>query len=80
MQHADNTYIVQAGSFSAEENARNLATKLSGMDSLSVDKIDVGRKSWWRGRLGPFKNKQSADDALAMVRAAGAPDAKIIHL
>jgi len=73
-------YIIQAGSFSAEENARRLASRLSGMALLAVDNVDIGEKSWWRVRVGPFKNQQEADAVLARVRAAGAPDARIVHL
>jgi len=77
---AAEAYIIQAGSFSTEENARKLASRLAGMASLTVDKTDMGEKPWWRVRLGPFKNKESADNALAKVHAAGVPDAKIVHL
>jgi rare lipoprotein A len=79
-QGVSGSYIVQAGSFAAEQNARKLASKLEGMSSLTVDRIDIGSRSWWRVRLGPFEDKEAANDALEQVRAAGVNDAKIIHL
>ncbi|MDE3059784.1 MAG: septal ring lytic transglycosylase RlpA family protein [Pseudomonadota bacterium] len=75
---AQGHYIVQAGAFSAEENARKLMAKLEGIASIVVDKVAMGEKTWWRVRLGPFNDQQSADDALAKARVIVA-DARIIH-
>lgn len=76
---ADGAYLIQVGSFAAEDNARKLTGKLEAIAKVAIDKIDMGEKTWWRVRLGPFADKATADDALSQVRAASLPDARIIH-
>ena len=74
------TYYIQAGSFSTEENANKLSSKLSGIATIAVAKVEMGEKIWWRVRLGPFQQEQTANEALGKVRATGLPDARVVHL
>jgi rare lipoprotein A len=71
-------YMIQAGSFASEQNAHKLDTQLSAVGKPSIDKIEMNGKTWWRARLGPFADQPAAASALAQVRAAGLPDARII--
>jgi len=73
------TFYIQAGSFSAEENARKLSTKLDGLGKLDIAKVDMGEKSWWRVRLGPFESQQDANEVLDKVHMSGLPDARVVH-
>jgi cell division protein FtsN len=68
-------YLVQAGSFSSEENARKLAKQLA---AAKVDHVDVNGKTWWRVRVGPFASRNDADSALDGLRSAGITDARVI--
>lgn len=77
---AKGNFMIQAGSFASEENAHKLSTKLQGVASIAIDKIEMGEKTWWRVRLGPFSEKSDADSALSQTRANGVPDARIIRL
>jgi len=77
---APSAYYIQAGSFAAEENARKLSSRLSKVGEVAIGKVEMGGKSWWRVRLGPFDGQQEADAALSKVRAAGLSDARIVHL
>ncbi len=72
-------YVIQAGSFAAEENAHKLESRLAGIANVFIDKVEMGDKEWWRVRVGKFSDKASADAALAKVRAAGVPDARIVQ-
>lgn len=72
-------YVIQAGSFAAEENAKKLGDKLSALGKALVEKVQMNGKTWWRVRLGPFNDKTDADTMLGEVRAAGVPDARITH-
>lgn len=69
--------VIQAGSFSAEANAKKLTSKLSGIAAVAIDKVVVGDKTWFRVRLGPFHDRQSAEAALSKVHSSGVPDARI---
>lgn len=77
---ADGQFVIQAGSFAAKENAQKLASKISGMGKVNVENVQMGGKSWWRVRVGPFRDKTMADEVLDQVRGAGVPDARITHL
>lgn len=76
---AGSKYVIQAGSFASEVNARKLETKLAEIANVFVDRVDMGDKSWWRVRVGQFANKAEAALALDKVRAAGIADARIIQ-
>jgi rare lipoprotein A len=69
--------VIQAGSFSAEANAKKLTVKLASIATVAIDKVVVGDKTWFRVRLGPFHDRQSAEAALSKVHSSGVPDARI---
>ena len=76
---AKSGFYIQAGSFSSEENAQKLSSKLAGIGHIDVAKVDTSNKTWWRVRVGPFKQQEAAASALEQVHAANVPDARIIH-
>ncbi len=69
--------MIQVGSFSTEQNAQKIKSKLDSIGTVAVDKVAVNDKTWYRVRLGPFSDQALAQDALTKVRSAGAPDARI---
>lgn len=72
-------YYVLAGSFSSKENADKLVASLSkipnGKKLLSVDKVEISGRNWWRVRLGTFADKNKAKKILEMAHNAGAKEA-----
>ena len=74
-------YIILAGSFSSQDNARKLAKSLGSINGskemAAVDSVKVFGKEWWRVNVGPFSNRNKAEEALISVREKGAPDARI---
>ena len=66
---AKESWVVQAGAFSVEANARKLAGKLGGQV--------VHRGKYWLVHLGPFANRAQAAPALEKARHAGYRDARI---
>lgn len=74
-----NTSIfVQAGAFSQEANAIALSSKLATIGPSHVYHVNVGGRSMYRVRLGPYEQVASADTALNRVVSAGTRDAIII--
>ncbi|MDX1975147.1 MAG: septal ring lytic transglycosylase RlpA family protein [Rickettsiales bacterium] len=71
--------MITAGSFSSEENARKLASKLATVSTPSVDQVTISGKEWWRVRVGPFTSRDDAEQALSKVKSAGVADARIAH-
>jgi len=54
--------VVQAGSFSSEQNALRLRDKLREADFVTqVEKAWVGGKSHYRVRVGPFLERTDAE-------------------
>jgi cell division protein FtsN len=73
-------YIVLAGSYSSETNAKNLGKKLAAgglKNRVSVDKLEIKGKPWWRVNAGPFASKEEAEKAVSVARSAGAADARV---
>ena len=70
-------FMIQVGSFSTEENAHKIKSKLSSIGSVAVDKVHINDKQWFRVRLGPYNDKPTAEAALLKVQSSGAPDARI---
>ncbi|OCC24530.1 hypothetical protein MB02_03295 [Croceicoccus estronivorus] len=62
-------YVVQAGAFSIEENARKVAAKIGG----TIDKSG----NLYRVRTGPFPSRKEADASLAKIKGAGYSGARI---
>lgn len=63
-------FVIQAGAFANETNARRAAKALGGFVS------PAGKL--YRVRTGPFASRGQADAALAKVRAAGYGDARVL--
>jgi DedD protein len=56
------SWVVQAGSFSSEQNALRLRDKLRQADFVTqVEKARVGGKSHYRVRVGPFLERAEAE-------------------
>ena len=64
------TLVVQAATFSVEENAKRAANALEGFV------VPTGK--FFRVRVGPYSSRGQADAALAKVKAAGYSDARVI--
>lgn len=74
-------YIILAGSFSSKINAQKLADSLDSIDNhkklILIDNITVDSKEWWRVHIGPFTDRDKAEEVLGIVRGTGTPDARI---
>lgn len=80
---ASGGYVIQVGSFSQEANAAKMADILRSISSISIsaftEKVELGGKTWFRVRVGPFDSAQAAQPALEKVRATGAVEARIVQ-
>jgi cell division septation protein DedD len=74
-------FIILAGSFTSESNARRLSSSLVSAtnheSNVSVDKMEINGKNWWRVHIGPFFDREQADRFLGTVHKMGLPDARI---
>ena len=62
-------YFVQAGAFKSEANADALSKKIQSYDfATNVGINSVYNNGFYRLKLGPFDNKQDADQAAASIR------------
>jgi rare lipoprotein A len=62
-------YFVQAGAFKSEANAEILRKKIQDYDiATNVGINSVYNNGLYRLKLGPFDNKQDADQAAANIR------------
>lgn len=71
-------FVVLAGSFSAEENAKNLAKKLSKQHGFSVEKAKISGKIWWKVMTGTITDKNKAEAILADIHKLGIGEARIV--
>lgn len=69
---------VQAGSFSQESNALTLSNRLSSYGASKVYMTKVNNKPFFRVRLGPYENRNTARDILTALNANGNKNAVII--
>lgn len=73
-------WFVQVGSYSSQANARGALEKLFGMGlETKIQSVPVGDKTWYRVRVGPYPAEGAALGALARIKQAGYPDAKLIR-
>ena len=70
--------FVQAASFSRQDNATRLKSKLSDIGAADVYGARVGGKQFFRVRIGPLRDVDQADKVLELVIARGFPGARII--
>lgn len=71
--------FVQAGSFRRKENADSARQQLTTLGQVQVFPAEIAGTTWYRVRLGPFREHRLADEALQKVVAAGAGDARIVR-
>lgn len=73
-------WYLQIGSFENQVNARNVLQKLytAGLPT-AIQSMSVGKKLWYRVRVGPFADEASAQKALVVVRKEGYPLAKLVR-
>lgn len=71
-------YTIQAGAFSSENNAYQMAEKLASISTPLVEPMSRQDKSLWRVRVGSYASRTDAERALSKVRAAGAADAHVV--
>ena len=65
-------FAVQLGSFSSQENAERLAADLRSEGYAAfLSKLDSGSKSLLRVRVGPQKDRASAESVANKLAAAG---------
>lgn len=64
-------YVVQVASFGDEANAERLAEQLNGEFKAFYRAGDVNGKTYYRVRVGPFEDRDSANAAAATLREAG---------
>ena len=66
-------FILQAGSFRTISDAENLKARLALLGILaSIQPIDLsGKGTWYRVRVGPFTQKEDADQTNASLRVNG---------
>lgn len=77
---APGAWYLQIGSFENQVNARNVLQKLYGVGlPTTIQSLAVGKKLWYRVRVGPFANEAAAQEALAKVRQQGYPLARIVR-
>jgi rare lipoprotein A len=71
---------IQAGSFAEPRNAQAFAARLASVapGRVRAEPVSSGGRWFYRVRIAPLSGTGEADRLLAQVRAAGAPDARII--
>ena len=75
---ADSQLFVQAGAFADFANASKVRTRLSQLGPAWVTKARIGRRDFYRVRIGPMQNLDSADAVLAEMISSGFPKAQIV--
>lgn len=69
---AGGNWWVQLGSFSSEENARGLASRMRARGfTIEVSKVRSGSRDLFRVRAGPVKDRDSANALRSRLAAAG---------
>ena len=73
-------WYLQIGSFESQTNARNVLQKLYGAGlPTTIQSISVGKKLWYRVRVGPYPDEAAAQQALVLVRQQGYALAKVVR-
>ena len=70
------SYFVQVGSFSVESGAQNIASQLDVKSNIFY--TNVNGQNYYRVRVGPFADEQSANEMLANIKNKGIYDAKVV--
>lgn len=65
---AQDSYILQAGSFKSEQDAEALKATLALLGSIAtVQTVTVNGETWHRVRIGPFEGARKADEMRRML-------------
>lgn len=75
---ADSKLFIQAGAFADFANASRARTRLSRFGPAWVTKAQVGRRQFYRVRIGPMQTLQDADAVLDRMVSSGFPQARIV--
>lgn len=70
------SYFVQVGSFSMKSGAQSIASQLDVKSNIFY--TNVNGQNFYRVRIGPFIDEQSANKMLSDIRNKGIYDAKIV--
>lgn len=70
--------FIQAGAFSDTGNAQRLSERLTALGAAKVYPTNIGGKTFYRVRLGPYSSVDQADAALGQVLEKGVPKAVIV--
>lgn len=73
-----NSIYIQAASYSNIDNAIRARSNLAAIGRVEMTRIEIGHRSYYRLRVGPMHNSQSARQALGEVVDAGHVDARIV--
>ena len=66
--NAQDSYILQAGSFRNASDAEQLKAQLALLGSIAnVQKVTVNGQTWHRVRIGPFRGAREADEMRRML-------------
>ena len=76
ISYAKGSYFVQLGSFSLESGAQNLASQVDVESNIYY--TNVNGQNFYRVRVGPFNDKQSANDMLQTIKNKGVYGAKVV--
>lgn len=75
---ADTRLFVQAGAFTDYQNAIRMKARLSTIGDVKIEHALIDDRDYYRVRVGPLGDVAGADETLAVVRAQGAGDARIV--
>jgi rare lipoprotein A len=72
-------FVVQAGTFSEQQNAESLSNRLEGGEQVQVMEVLVSGKKFYRVMIGPYQAREDARNMLSKLASIGISDAKIIR-
>lgn len=75
---ADSKLFIQAGAFADFANASRARTRLSKLGPAWLTEAQIGRRKFYRLRIGPMQTLQDADAVLAKIISSGFPKARIV--
>ncbi|MCH2546049.1 MAG: septal ring lytic transglycosylase RlpA family protein [Alphaproteobacteria bacterium] len=70
--------FIQAGSFSESRNANNLSQRIASIGQTSVKPVEISGRTWYRVRVGPLTNMNTAHSALRNLQNMGISDAHVV--
>ena len=75
---APSNLFIQAGAFSEQSNALNLAQRLTTYGSPSISQTNVNGQPFWRVRLGPLRDVTEADAVLMALIVDGFRQSRLV--